>query len=193
MKVPIAGRGLIGGSFALALRDHALTDEIWGAEASDVHAAQAVERGPVDRIVALEEGVSEADLIVLATPADTIPLLAVKVLNRVNERQTVMDTGSIKAELCEVIWQHANRSRFAATHPMWGTEYADPKRPSTGLLSDAASCCANGNGALRTLCGPSKASTGRWALRSWRCRPKNTTCMRHMSGTSRTSAPSPRL
>lgn len=126
MKVLIAGLGLIGGSLALALREHGIADEILGAESSEEHAREALRLGLADRIVTLEEGVPEADLIVLATPADALPLLAVKVLNRVTDRQIVTDVGSIKAELCEVLSMHARRGRFVAAHPMWGTEYSGP-------------------------------------------------------------------
>ena len=51
MKILIAGLGLIGGSFALALREHGLADEILGVESSEEHAAQALELGLADRIV----------------------------------------------------------------------------------------------------------------------------------------------
>ena len=124
MNVLIIGVGLIGGSFALALRDRGLAERIEGVEASEEHARRALERGLVDRIVTLEEGLPSADLIVLATPVDTIPLLTVKILNRIAPHQVVMDTGSIKGELCEVVAMHARRGRFVATHPMWGTEYS---------------------------------------------------------------------
>ena len=77
MNVLIIGVGLIGGSFALALRDRGLAERIEGVEASEEHARRALERGLVDRIVTLEEGLPSADLIVLATPVDTIPLLTV--------------------------------------------------------------------------------------------------------------------
>ena len=79
---------------------------------------EAIAAGLADRIVAFEEGIPQADLVVLATPVDTIPLMAVKALNRVNGSQVVMDLGSIKAELCEVISMHARRGRFVAAHPM---------------------------------------------------------------------------
>ena len=101
MNVLIIGVGLIGGSFALALRDRGLAERIEGVEASEEHARRALERGLVDRIVTLEEGLPSADLIVLATPVDTIPLLTVKILNRIAPHQVVMDTGSIKGGLCE--------------------------------------------------------------------------------------------
>ena len=135
MKVLIVGVGLIGGSFALALRDRGLAGEILGTDASSAHADEALRRGLIDRIVTLEEGVTEAGLIVLATPVDTLPLLAVKILNRVNDTQVVMDTGSIKAELCETISLHANRSRFVATHPMWGTEFSGPDAAQHGAFA----------------------------------------------------------
>lgn len=135
MKVFIAGLGLIGGSLALALRDRQLADEILGLEATETRAAEALACGLADRMVSFEEGVSTADLIVLATPVDTIPLLAVKALNRVNSRQVVIDLGSTKAELCEVIEQHTRRSRFVAVHPMWGTEYSGPKAAVHGAFA----------------------------------------------------------
>ena len=135
MKILIAGLGLIGGSFALALRDRGIADEILGVEKSDENAAEALRLGLADRIVTLEEGVPQADLVVLATPVDTIPLMAVKALNHVTERQVVMDMGSIKAELCEVISMHARRGRFVAAHPMWGTEYSGPRAAQHGAFT----------------------------------------------------------
>lgn len=135
MKILIAGLGLIGGSFALALRDRGIADEILGVEKSDENAAEALRLGLADRIVTLDEGVPQADLVVLATPVDTIPLMAVKALNHVTDRQVVMDMGSIKAELCEVISMHARRGRFVAAHPMWGTEYSGPRAAQHGAFT----------------------------------------------------------
>ena len=135
MKILIAGLGLIGGSFALALRDRGIADEILGVEKSDENAAEALRLGLADRIVTLEEGVPQADLVVLATPVDTIPLMAVKALNHVTDRQVVMDMGSIKAELCEEISMHARRGRFVAAHPMWGTEYSGPRAAQHGAFT----------------------------------------------------------
>ena len=103
MKVLIAGMGLIGGSFALALRDRGIADEILGTDSSEENAAEALRLGLADRIVAFEE--------------------------------VVMDLGSIKAELCEVISMHARRGRFVAAHPMWGTEYSGPRAAQHGAFT----------------------------------------------------------
>ena len=134
MKVMIAGLGLIGGSFALALRDHALAEEILGVERSPEHAAEALRLGLADRMVSFEEGMDEADLVVLAVPVDVLPLMAVKALNRAGKGQVVMDMGSTKGELCEAVSMHARRGRFVAAHPMWGTEYSGPKAACHGAF-----------------------------------------------------------
>ncbi|MBR5821207.1 MAG: prephenate dehydrogenase/arogenate dehydrogenase family protein, partial [Alistipes sp.] len=83
-----------------------------------------------------EQGVSEADLTILATPVDTIPTLAIKALNRATDKQVVIDLGSTKGELCELIDQHARRGRFVAVHPMWGTEYSGPKAAVHGAFKN---------------------------------------------------------
>lgn len=127
MRVTVIGLGLIGGSFALALRAKGLATRLIGVEANPLHAAKALELGLVDSVLPLTEAVVGADLIAIAVPVDVIPQLAVKILNRVTENQIVIDMGSTKGELCEIISQHPARHRFVATHPMWGTEYSGPQ------------------------------------------------------------------
>ena len=127
MRVTVIGLGLIGGSFALALRAKGLATRLVGVEANPLHAAKALELGLVDSVLPLTEAVEGADLIAIAVPVDVIPQLAVKILNRVTENQIVIDMGSTKGELCEIISQHPARHRFVATHPMWGTEFSGPQ------------------------------------------------------------------
>lgn len=127
MRVTVIGLGLIGGSFALALRAKGIATRLIGVEANPLHAAKALELGLVDSVLPLTEAVDGADLIAIAVPVDVIPQLAVKILNRVTENQIVIDMGSTKGELCEIISQHPARHRFVATHPMWGTEFSGPQ------------------------------------------------------------------
>lgn len=131
----IVGVGLIGGSFALALREKGHVGRLLGVEANPDHAQRALQRGLVDEVVSLEEGIRRADLVALAVPVDALPALAVKVLNVVSEQQVVMDMGSTKEELCEMISHHTNRGRFVATHPMWGTEYSGPDAAVQGAFT----------------------------------------------------------
>lgn len=135
MVTAIIGTGLIGGSFALCLREQGLAERIIGVERSASHASRAVELGIVDEVAPLDEAIATADLIVIATPVDSIPTLAVKVLNKIAPHQTVIDVGSIKEELCEMISQHPARDRFVATHPMWGTEHSGPEAAMRGAFA----------------------------------------------------------
>ena len=127
MRVAVIGTGLIGGSFALALRAKGLASSVVGVEASPQNGDKAVELGIVERILPLNEAVDGADLVAIAVPVDAIPQIAIKVLNRITDRQIVIDMGSTKQELCEIISQHPKRQRFVATHPMWGTEFSGPE------------------------------------------------------------------
>ena len=126
-SVTIIGLGLIGGSLGLSLKDKGLCDCIMGIEHSEKSARRALELGLVDYITTLDEAIDKSDLIVLATPVDTIPTLAVKILNRLRPDQILMDMGSTKQELCELTAMHPNRGRLVATHPMWGTEFSGPE------------------------------------------------------------------
>ena len=126
---------MIGGSFALSLRDNGLSGEILGVDSNRANADRALELGLVDRIVSLEEAVSEARLIVLAIPVGALPMVTVKILNKIRPEQVVMDMGSTKQELCELISMHPNRGRFVATHPMWGTEYSGPEAAVKGAFA----------------------------------------------------------
>lgn len=139
MKIAVVGVGLIGGSFALTLKEKGLAAEVVGVDNSEPNRNKALELGLVDRFEELPAAVAGADMIVLATPVSSIPLLAVKVLNLVDDSQVVIDMGSTKQELCEVIAQHPRRGRFVATHPMWGTEFSGPEAACTGLLPVARS------------------------------------------------------
>lgn len=134
MKTAIIGVGLIGGSFALALREKRLAEEIIGVDSNPENGKRAVELGLVDRMADRDDAIAQADLIVLAVPVDAIPLLAVKVLNKVTG-QVVIDMGSTKQELSEVIAQHPRRNRFVATHPMWGTEHSGPEAAVHGAFA----------------------------------------------------------
>lgn len=125
--VTIVGVGLIGGSFSLALKDRNLVNKVIGVSRSGSTAQKALELGIVDEVLPLEEGIKNSDLIYVAIPVDvTLPVMK-SILDRVSPGQIVADAGSTKQALCSFVGDHPGRSRFVATHPMWGTEYSGPE------------------------------------------------------------------
>ena len=125
-QVCIIGIGLIGGSFAIKLRNKKLASRIVGVETNCEHKMKALELQIVDEVLELEEAVSLSDLVVLTTPVDKMIELLPSVLNMV-DRQVVMDMGSTKGQLLEAIRNHPKRGRYVATHPLWGTEHSGPQ------------------------------------------------------------------
>jgi prephenate dehydrogenase len=126
-SVTIVGVGLIGGSFSLALKDKGLVRNVIGVGRSADSLDKALELGLIDEALPLEAAVKKSDLIYVAIPVDaTVPVMH-QIMDLVTERQIVADAGSTKKTLCESLAGHPMRSRFVATHPMWGTEYSGPE------------------------------------------------------------------
>ena len=137
MRVTIVGIGLIGGSLALALKEKGIAKKVIGVEANYEHQQKALELGLVDEILDLDDAIKNSDLIVLATPVNAVAKLLPYVLNRI-DRQIVMDVGSTKDGIMEVVKGHLKRGRFVATHPMWGTEHSGPEAAEKGAFAEKA-------------------------------------------------------
>jgi prephenate dehydrogenase len=142
MTVTIIGTGLIGGSAALVLKQNGFAARFIGVESNPVHAAKALELGIADEICSLEEGVAKAAIIIIATPADAAVTLLPKILSMV-EGQVVTDMCSTKLPMLESVQAHPRRSRYVATHPMWGTEYSGPQAAVSDAFKNKAVIICN--------------------------------------------------
>jgi len=139
--VTIVGTGLIGGSFALVLKDKALATKIIGVDNNKEHQKKALELGIVDEALSLNEAVAKSKLIVLAVPVDALDKLLPAVLD-LAEDHVVMDMGSTKENVITLIANHPKRRRFVASHPMWGTEYSGPEAAvKNAFLNKAVVIC----------------------------------------------------
>lgn len=123
-QVIIIGLGLIGGSLAKDLKKTGKYT-LFGIDKNTLHQQLALELGIVDKIVSMDE-IKNASIVVLATPVNSIPALALDVLNRIGEQGVVFDMGSIKNPLCERVREHPKRNQLVAVHPIAGTEYSGP-------------------------------------------------------------------
>ena len=65
-------------------------------------------------------------MIIIAIPVDATIQILPEIMDHVSS-QVVMDVGSTKGPIAEVIDKHPKRSRFVGTHPMWGTERSGPE------------------------------------------------------------------
>lgn len=135
MKTTIIGLGLIGGSIAIDLRKSGVATALTGVDTNPDHAKRAQEIGLVDEVLPMEEGVSQADLVIIAIPVNATRALLLKVLDTTATEAIVIDTGSTKSLICKAVETHPRRSQFVAAHPIAGTENSGPDAAFHGLFS----------------------------------------------------------
>ncbi|MFM7023146.1 MAG: prephenate dehydrogenase [Flavobacteriales bacterium] len=126
MKIGIVGLGLIGGSLAISLRKRGFADFFYGFDINSDHGKQAKEIGFIDEVCDLDTLIAKSDLIVVAIPVDKAGKLISSILDKIGDKQVVIDMGSTKSGVCEEVKNHPKRSRFVATHPIAGTENSGP-------------------------------------------------------------------
>ena len=129
-KIVIFGVGLIGGSFALALRRAHAVGEVVGFGRSAQTLAQAQQLGILDRIgqvVAAE--VSDADLVFLATPVGQMAELMARIAPHLGAHTLVTDGGSTKSDVVAAARTNLGDkiSQFIPAHPIAGAEKTGPQ------------------------------------------------------------------
>ncbi len=124
-KVVIFGIGLIGGSFSLALRKANAVTGVVGFGRSAANMQQALQLGIIDRIgqdIAAE--VSDADLILLATPVGQMAELLARIAPHLGAHTLITDGGSTKGDVVRDAYaQLGNKiAQFVPAHPIAGAE-----------------------------------------------------------------------
>ena len=125
MKLAVIGVGLIGGSWAKALKKSGVVSSIVGIDRSEEHLSQAIALGIVDDKATYSD-LATVDMVFLSIPVDQMVIELPKVLDAVGEQTVVIDAGSTKLQLCEAVASHPKRRNFLAAHPIAGTEYSGP-------------------------------------------------------------------
>lgn len=134
-NVVIIGVGLIGGSFALALRAAGFHGAITGVS-SPATLDEALRLGVVDRGAPLEEACAAADLIYLAQPISRIIDVLYHLNSCVPPQALVTDAGSTKHRIVSTAREHLTRCRFLGGHPMAGKELRGVAAADARLFRD---------------------------------------------------------
>jgi prephenate dehydrogenase len=132
-SVAIIGVGLIGGSWALALKKHFSDITILGADNNQSHLEEALRLGLIDKAVDLDAA-AQSDIVFVSIPVGAASEVILSLLDKVGEHTLIMDAGSTKSALCQSISDHPNRSHFLAAHPIAGTEFSGPAAAKSDLF-----------------------------------------------------------
>ena len=136
-KLVIFGVGLIGGSFALALKRKKAVERVIGVGRSHANLRAARRLGIIDEIARdPAAAVKDADLVLLAVPLGQTAAVLAQIAPHLGARTIVTDAGSTKRDVIA----HARRylggafARFVPAHPIAGTEKSGARAAFAGLF-----------------------------------------------------------
>ena len=134
-KLAVVGVGLIGGSFALALKQGGAVREVLGVGRNAERLAVARELGLIDRAVDWAEA-GQADCILLALPVGETGAVLNSLAPHLKAGAIVTDAGSTKRNVVEAA-RAALGARFAdfvPGHPIAGSEQCGPAAARADLF-----------------------------------------------------------
>jgi prephenate dehydrogenase len=137
-NVAVVGTGLIGGSFALAVRQAFPQVPVSGWDRPEVQRL-AVERAVVTRAAeSLADAISGADLIYIALPIGVVLTLLPEFARQASAGALVTDTSSTKAAVCRAAAQQFHRgASFIGGHPLAGREVSGMEHADAALFRGA--------------------------------------------------------
>lgn len=125
MKLALIGVGLIGGSFARAMKAAGTFERIVGFDSDSKSLQRAVELGVIDLAAAsLQQLVDAADVVMIATPVGSIRQILREIAPHLPSKSIVTDVGSVKASVITAAHDELGPAfpRFVPGHPIAGGE-----------------------------------------------------------------------
>ena len=137
LNILVVGLGLIGGSFAVSIKNSAFSCRVLGFDLNTESVAEAVEQGIIDQGVdSLESGVRVADVVMLS-----VPMLAMeKVLAQLSgfdlTDKVITDVGSCKVSLVRAAERIFGKvpTNLLPGHPIAGSEKSGVAAAKEGLF-----------------------------------------------------------
>ena len=135
-KLVIVGVGLIGGSFALALKEAGAAGRVIGVGRGGRNIRRALDLKIIDAAGALDQATFwDADLVLLAVPVGQMPSVMRSIAPLLGPKTVVTDAGSTKQDVVGLARRElkAALSRFVPGHPIAGTEKSGADAAIAGL------------------------------------------------------------
>lgn len=135
----VVGVGLIGGSFAAALKAAGAVGHVIGVGRQEYTLQQAKKLGLIDTYSSLEEAVAKADVILLATPVRAIESLLSQIEPLLRPETIITDAGSTKLEIVQQAQKvlGSKVAQFVGGHPIAGAEQVGPEAAKADLYQNS--------------------------------------------------------
>ena len=135
MKVGIIGLGLIGSSLAIKISEVYNDITIYGEDISESNLKYTIENKIIGNKLE-EKDYSKLDILFVAIPVDQVLKVLSPILDKVGENTLVVDLGSTKKPICDLVNSNQNRRKFLAAHPIAGTEFSGPISADSSLFDN---------------------------------------------------------
>ncbi len=136
-KVAIIGTGLIGGSIALGIKKKKLAQEVVGVSKHKKSISLALKMKAIDQGSVSLKIIKGADLLIIATPVDTIIALKDEILKYIDKDCIITDVGSTKEKIVGKL--EAVLPNYIGSHPLAGSEKRGIMNVSTSIF-DGSLC-----------------------------------------------------
>ncbi|AOY02162.1 prephenate dehydrogenase/arogenate dehydrogenase family protein [Jeongeupia sp. USM3] len=136
-KLVLLGTGLIGGSFALALKRARLVRHVVGVGRNAANLSRALDLNVIDSASHVAaEAVDGADLVLLATPVGQMGRLMAEIAPVLADDCIVTDGGSTKQDVAALYREHlaGQLSHCVPGHPIAGSELSGAAAAQYGLF-----------------------------------------------------------
>lgn len=153
-RIAVIGTGLIGGSFALAVRKHFPSAHLIGWDRDAESLDHAAARGAVqEKASDLAQGVRKADLVYVALPVSAIVKALPHIAASAEPNALITDTGSTKTLIGQAAREcFRSQALFVGGHPMAGKESSGIEHASAELFKNAPyALIANSNTAKKRV------------------------------------------
>lgn len=138
-KLVVVGVGLIGGSFALALRQAGAVDRVTGVGRSRQNLVQALGLGIIDEFESdMARALEGAGLVLLAMPVGQSGRMLARIEPHLGPGTVVTDAGSTKGDVVAAARAHFGGAlaRFVPAHPIAGAEASGAGAANAGLYRE---------------------------------------------------------
>ena len=138
-RVALLGVGYIGGSAVLAARQAGLVGRVVGYDVSAAAGVSGQQKGVLDATAgALAEAVRDATLVLLAAPVRSLETILHQLATVLPVDATVIDVGSVKADVVAAAETALPSGQFVGCHPMAGSEKTGYNHSSDTLYENAS-------------------------------------------------------
>ena len=137
-QLGLVGCGLMGGSFALALKRAGLVKRVVGFSPSEATTSRALQMGVIDQIAtSASNAATGSDLVLIAVPVSATEASFQAIAQELSSNCLVMDVGSTKSDVLAAAKTALGKklAQFVPAHPIAGKEVAGVEHADADLYT----------------------------------------------------------